>query len=71
MSTGGIEGKDGVLKCLLEKVMIMESILALLLTVILFLGQYRNCSSIFWAIWTVHYVNRAWAWLNRANINQN
>tara|TARA_B100002051_G_scaffold1419_1_gene1341 strand:- start:1221 stop:1985 length:765 start_codon:yes stop_codon:yes gene_type:complete len=51
--------------------MIMESIPALLLTVILFFGQYRDFVVLFfWAIWTAHYVHRAWAWPNRANLNQ-
>ena len=49
----------------------MESIPAVLLTAFLFLGQNRDLVVIFfWTIWTAHYVNRAWAWPNRANLNQ-
>ena len=50
---------------------IMESIPAVLLTVILALGHNRDVVVLFfWAIWTAHYVNRAWAWPNRAKLNQ-
>ncbi|MCH2442059.1 MAG: 3-oxo-5-alpha-steroid 4-dehydrogenase [Candidatus Thalassarchaeum sp.] len=49
----------------------MESIPAVLLTLILILGDNREPIIIFfWAIWTAHYVNRAWAWPNRAKLNQ-
>ena len=50
---------------------IMESIPAVLLTVILALGHNRDVVVLFfWAIWTAHYVNRAWAWPNRAKLDQ-
>ena len=50
---------------------IMESIPAVLLTVILFLSHNRDLVVFFfWAIWTAHYVNRAWAWPNRARLYQ-
>ena len=50
---------------------IMESIPAVLLAVILVLGHNRNLVVFFfWAIWTAHYVNRAWAWPNRAKLEQ-
>ena len=50
---------------------IMESIPAVLLAVILVLGHYRDLVVLFfWAIWTAHYVNRAWAWPNRAKLEQ-
>ena len=50
---------------------IMESIPAVLLTVILILGHNRDLVVLFfWAIWTAHYVNRAWAWPNRAKLEQ-
>lgn len=50
---------------------IMESIPAVLLAVILFLGHNRDLVVLFfWAIWTAHYVNRAWAWPNRAKLEQ-
>ena len=50
---------------------LMESIPAVLLTLILILGDNREPIIIFfWAIWTAHYVNRAWAWPNRAKLNQ-
>ena len=50
---------------------IMESIPAVLLTVILVLGHNRDLVVLFfWAIWTGHYVNRAWAWPNRAKLEQ-
>ena len=50
---------------------IMESIPAVLLTVILILGHNRDLVVLFfWAIWTAHYVNRAWAWPNRAKLGQ-
>ena len=50
---------------------IMESIPAVLLTVILALGYNRDVVVLFfWAIWTAHYVNRAWAWPNRAKLEQ-
>lgn len=50
---------------------IMESIPAVLLTVILFLSHNRDLVVLFfWAIWTAHYVNRAWAWPNRARLYQ-
>ncbi len=50
---------------------IMESIPAVLLTVILFLSHNRDIVVFFfWAIWTAHYVNRAWAWPNRARLYQ-
>ena len=50
---------------------IMESIPAVLLTVILVLGHNRDFVVLFfWAIWTAHYVNRAWAWPNRAKLEQ-
>ncbi len=50
---------------------IMESIPAVLLTVILFLSHNRDfVVFFFWAIWTAHYVNRAWAWPNRARLYQ-
>ena len=50
---------------------IMESIPAVLLTVILAIGHNRDLVVIFfWAIWTGHYVNRAWAWPNRAKLEQ-
>ena len=49
----------------------MESISAVLLTVILFLADNRDLVILFfWAIWTAHYVNRAWAWPNRAKLEQ-
>ena len=51
--------------------MIMESIPAVLLTVILVIGHNRDLVVLFfWAIWTAHYVNRAWAWPNRAKLEQ-
>ena len=51
--------------------MIMESIPAVLLAVILVLGHNRDLVVLFfWAIWTAHYVNRAWAWPNRAKLEQ-
>ncbi len=50
---------------------IMESIPAVLLAVILVLGHNRDLVVFFfWAIWTAHYVNRAWAWPNRAKLEQ-
>ena len=50
---------------------IMESIPAVLLAVILVLGHNRDLVVLFfWAIWTAHYVNRAWAWPNRAKLEQ-
>ena len=50
---------------------IMESIPAVLLTVILAIGHNRDLVVLFfWAIWTGHYVNRAWAWPNRAKLEQ-
>ena len=50
---------------------IMESIPAVLLTVILVIGHNRDLVVLFfWAIWTGHYVNRAWAWPNRAKLEQ-
>ena len=50
---------------------IMESIPAVLLTVMLVLGHNRDFVVLFfWAIWTAHYVNRAWAWPNRAKLEQ-
>ena len=50
---------------------IMESIPAVLLTVILAIGHNRDLVVLFfWAIWTAHYVNRAWAWPNRAKLEQ-
>ena len=50
---------------------IMESIPAVLLTVMLVLGHNRDVVVLFfWAIWTAHYVNRAWAWPNRAKLEQ-
>ena len=50
---------------------IMESIPAVLLTVILAIGHNRGLVVLFfWAIWTGHYVNRAWAWPNRAKLEQ-
>jgi len=50
---------------------IMESIPAVLLTVMLVLGHNRDFVVLFfWAIWTAHYVNRAWAWPNRARLDQ-
>ena len=50
---------------------IMESIPAVLLAVILVLGYNRDLVVLFfWAIWTAHYVNRAWAWPNRAKLEQ-
>ena len=50
---------------------IMESIPALLLTVMVVLGHNRDFVVLFfWAIWTAHYVNRAWAWPNRAKLEQ-
>ena len=50
---------------------IMESIPAVLLAVILVLGNNRDLVVFFfWAIWTAHYVNRAWAWPNRAKLEQ-
>ena len=50
---------------------IMESIPAVLLTVMLVLGHNRDFVVLFfWAIWTSHYVNRAWAWPNRARLDQ-
>lgn len=50
---------------------IMESIPAVLLTVMLFLGHNRDLIVLFfWAIWTAHYVNRAWAWPNRAKLDR-
>ena len=50
---------------------IMESIPAVLLTVMLVLGHNRDIVVLFfWAIWTAHYVNRAWAWPNRAKLEQ-
>ena len=50
---------------------IMESIPAVLLAVILVLGHNRDFVVLFfWAIWTAHYVNRAWAWPNRAKLEQ-
>ena len=50
---------------------IMESIPAVLLTVILILGHNRDLIVLFfWAIWTAHYVNRAWAWPNRAKLDR-
>ena len=50
---------------------IMESIPAVLLAAILFLGHNRDLVVLFfWAIWTAHYVNRAWAWPNRAKLEQ-
>ena len=50
---------------------IMESIPAVLLTVMLVLGHNRDLVVLFfWAIWTAHYVNRAWAWPNRAKLEQ-
>ena len=50
---------------------IMESIPAVLLTVMLVLGHNRDFVVLFfWAIWTAHYVNRAWAWPNRAKLEE-
>ena len=50
---------------------IMESIPAVLLTVMLVLGHNRDFVVLFfWVIWTAHYVNRAWAWPNRARLDQ-
>ena len=50
---------------------IMESIPAVLLAAILVLGHNRDLVVLFfWAIWTAHYVNRAWAWPNRAKLEQ-
>jgi len=50
---------------------IMESIPAVLLTVMLVLGHNRDFVILFfWAIWTAHYVNRAWAWPNRAKLEE-
>ncbi len=50
---------------------IMESIPAVLLTVMLVLGHNRDFMVLFfWAIWTAHYVNRAWAWPNRAKLEE-
>ena len=50
---------------------IMESIPAVSLTVMLVLGHNRDFVVLFfWAIWTAHYVNRAWAWPNRAKLEQ-
>ena len=50
---------------------IMESIPAVLLAAILVLGHNRDLVVLFfWAIWTAHYVNRAWAWPNRAKLDQ-
>ena len=50
---------------------IMESIPAVLLSVMLVLGHNRDFVVLFfWAIWTAHYVNRAWAWPNRAKLEQ-
>jgi len=50
---------------------IMESVPALLLTLILIMGSNRGIVVIFfWAIWTAHYVNRAWAWPNRAKLDK-
>ncbi len=50
---------------------IMESIPAVLLTVMLVLGHNRDFMVLFfWAIWTAHYVNRAWAWPNRAKLDE-
>ena len=50
---------------------IMESIPAVLLTVMLVLGHNRDLIVLFfWAIWTAHYVNRAWAWPNRAKLDR-
>ena len=37
----------------------------------LVLGHNRDFVVLFfWAIWTAHYVNRAWAWPNRAKLEQ-
>ena len=50
---------------------IMESIPALFLTIMLIFGDHRDLVVLFfWAIWTAHYVNRAWAWPNRAKLEQ-
>ena len=49
---------------------IMESIPAILLSVFLYLGSNREpVILLFWAMWTAHYVNRAWAWPSRAKIS--
>lgn len=48
---------------------IMETIPAVFLSVILILGSNREpVVLLFWAVWTAHYVNRAWAWPARARI---
>ena len=50
---------------------IMESIPVLFLTLILIIGNNKDFVVLFfWAIWTTHYVNRAWAWPNRAKLDQ-
>ena len=49
----------------------METIPVLFLTLILIIGNNKNLVVLFfWAIWTTHYVNRAWSWPNRAKLDQ-
>jgi len=48
---------------------IMESIPVILFSVLLYFGSNREPIVIlFWAMWTAHYINRAWAWPTRAKI---
>lgn len=48
----------------------MESIPAVFLSIMLLLGSNREpVVLLFWAAWTAHYVNRAWAWPVRARIS--
>jgi preprotein translocase subunit Sec61beta len=49
---------------------LMETIPVVFLSVLLILGSNREpVVLLFWAAWTAHYINRAWAWPARARIS--